>query len=242
MQFRELLDLLKTLPVAPTDERRASVRLRCEIEVRCRADGSDFRAQVVDVTPRGLGLELSYALRPKQIVSLARDNFGAPVTAEVLWVRRLLRGRGYRVGLLFQSEAEQMRQSWLAPALKQSGFKAEVKGEQRKLLRVPGRVACRVHLADSLLDGEMLDLSMGGATVETAAELGKGRIVSFETIPMGGLPPLSGTASVVSCRQRADQRWRSGLRFLDCNQDYAHLYMRSMLASVWAGKDLETSG
>lgn len=240
MQFRELLDLLKTLPAAPTDERRGSVRLRCAIEVRCRADGSDFQAQVVDVTPRGLGLELSYGLRPKQVVKLARESFGAPISAEVLWVRRLLRGQGYRVGLLFHAEAEQMRQSWLAPALKQSGFKAEIKGEQRKLLRVPGRVACRLEGGKGPVDGEMLDLSMGGATVETSSELEKGRKVSFATLPLGGLPSLSGTAQVVSCRKRDDQRWRSGLRFLDCNQDCAHLYMRSMLASVWAGKDLET--
>lgn len=132
-----------------------------------------------------------------------------------------------------------MSRSWLTPALKQSGFKAEVKGEQRKLLRVPGRVACRIQWGEQAVEGEMLDLSMGGATVEATFELSKGQIVSFETLPMGGLPPMRGTAQVMSCRKRDEQHWRGGLRFVDCNRDYAHLYMRSMLVSVWAGKDLE---
>jgi hypothetical protein len=237
VQFRDLLNLLKTLPAMPTDERRSTVRLCCDIPTQCQVGGAICPATVVDVTLSGLGLELARFLQAKDVVTLARDDFGSPLQAEVLWSRRCVQGPGYRVGARYQTDQETLRQSWLAPALKQSGFKAEVRGEQRKLLRVPGRVACRLECAatEQRTEGEMLDLSLGGATIESALEFPKGQTLQFETVPLGGLPPFQGSAKVVSCRKR-DERWRCGLHFSEYNSDYAHIYMRSMLASVWAGR------
>jgi hypothetical protein len=238
MQFRELLALLNSLPRLPGDERRESVRLRCDIGVTCALETGTCSASVVDVTLRGLGLELNYQLEAKQRLQVCRDDFGPPVPAEVIWCRRRLQDGGYRVGLRYHAEPESLRDSWLTPALKQTGFKAE-HGEQRKLLRVPGRVACRLSCqkTQQRADAEMLDLSLGGASVESSEEFRKGQTLDFVTVPLGGLPPLKGSARVVSSRKRSDGLWRSGLRFLECNQDYAHTYMRSMLASVWAGRE-----
>jgi hypothetical protein len=229
----ELLNLLKPANL-PIGERRESLRLRCELSVLLRADDLLYFATVVDVSLTGLRLLIDSRLKPGQTVSLARDDFGHPWHGDVLWCKAAPKrtAKGYYVGVGYPPDPEMLRATWLQPALKQMGFQAELPGQKRRLLRIPGRVACQIKglTGETYTEGEMLDLSMGGAKVECPMEFPVGLSVEFETAPLGGLPALKGIAKIASCSAEGD-RWRCGLRFTEVKEEDVKKSMGSMLSS-----------
>lgn len=234
MQFRDLLNLLRPSAEVPTDERREAMRLRCKVGALLKAEHAMHFVTLVDVTLTGLCLEMEQALKTEQVVSLTRDDFGEPLLAKVSWCKPKARGaKGFKLGLQYLSNQDNLKASWLKPALKQGGFKAEFPGEQRKLIRVPGRVACELKglTGETYTSAEMLDLSLGGALVESVVKFTEGLTLAFETVPLGSLPPLKGIAKVASSHQDPDGKWRVGLRFTESKKDDVRKYMKSMLAS-----------
>ena len=138
------------------------------------------------------------------------------------------------MGVEYDCDQDELRGSWLKPALKQSGFKAELSGEKRKLVRIPGRVACKLKglTGETYTEGEMLDLSRGGALVESDIELTEGLTIEFETFPLGGLAPLAGIAKIASSRcQDETKKWHCGLRFTESKDEDVEQYLKAMLAS-----------
>lgn len=237
MQFRDLLSLLRSSPVVSPNERRDTVRLRCRLDVLLWVDGVLHFATLVDVTLTGLSLEVERPLRPEQTVSLARDDFGHPWMGQVLWCRKQ-GAKSYRVGVGYPPDQEMLRSSWLQPALKQSGFEVDQPGEKRRLRRISGRVPCRINglTGDLYTDGEMLDLSLGGALVESDMEFPAQLTIAFETDPLGGLPRLHGLAKIVSCQRDVESgKWRSGLRFTESKGEDVVKYMSSMLTQTRLG-------
>lgn len=233
--FRDLLNLLRPTPLVPTDERRDKIRLQCDLHALL-AVGEEFSfVKVVNVTLTGLCLELNNPLKVGQAVSLSRDDFGAPLDADVLWCESVpdSAGKEFRAGLGFQADHHRLRVSWLKPSLKQAGFEAELPGQLRKLLRVPGRVDCQIKglTGEAYTDAEMLDLSLGGALVESPIEFPENLSIEFETVPLGGLPPLKGLAKIASRHRGDDGKWRCGLRFTESKPEDIRKYMGSMLAS-----------
>lgn len=234
MQFRDLLKLLRPSAEVPTDERRESMRLRCRVGALLKVDQTMHFVTLVNVTLTGLGLEMEAALKANQVVSLTRDDFGEPLMARVGWCKPRPRGaKGFQVGLQYLEDQESLKSSWLKPALKQGGFKAEFPGEKRKLIRVPGRVACELKglTGETYTEAEMLDLSLGGALVESPMKFNEGLTLAFETAPLGGLPALKGIAKVASTQADREGKWRCGLRFTESKSDDVRKYMKSMLAS-----------
>lgn len=235
--FRDLLNLLRPSAALSPNERRSTVRLRCNLDVLLWVDNVIHNASVVDVTLTGLSLEVEKPIALEQMVSLARDDFGRPWQGEVVWCRAVKGTRGYRVGVRYPADHEMMRSSWLEPALKQTGFEVERPDERRRLRRVSGRVPCQLRglTGDLYTEGEMLDLSLGGAKVESDVEFPAGLSLAFETLPQGGLPPLQGIAKVASCRPApAEGRWLAGLRFTETREEDVLKYMSSMVSSRWS--------
>lgn len=217
----------------PVNERRETTRLRCNVGVLLRAGEDHHFAKVVDVHSSGLCVELDSPLKTDSSVTLSRDDFGQPWKAKVLWCHKRPKSIGYRAGVSYPSEPEMMRASWLQPALKQAGFRAEIPGEKRKLVRIPGRVGCQLKglTGEVYVEGEMLNLSLGGAKVEAPMEFPLGLTVEVETVPLGGLPPLQGIAKIAS-RQEPDGTdlvWSYGLRFTESKELVVKKYMASML-------------
>ncbi len=233
MVFRELLNLLRPAEL-PTEERRETMRLLCGVGVLLKVADAMHISTVVNVTLTGLCLELDAPLKPQQNVELTRDDFGEPLRAQVIWCKARRGGKGYRAGLSYSPDQQRLGDSFLKPALRQCGFKAELPGEKRRLIRVPGRVPCELKglTGESYTDGEMLDLSLGGALVESVVKFNEGLTLAFETAPLGGLPPLQGIAKVASVQQASESgKWRCGLRFTESNSDQVRKYIRSMLRS-----------
>ena len=234
MQFRDLLNLLKPSPDLPLDERRETMRLRCNVGALLKAEEAMHFVTLVNVTLTGLCLELEQPLKLEQTVTLTRDDFGEALLGTVLWCKpRPKKDKGYLVGLQYTADQTMLSSSWLKPALKQGGFKAEFPGEKRKLIRVPGRVACEIKglTGDSYTSGEMLDLSLGGALIESVVKFSEGLTIAFETAPLGGLPPLRGIAKIASVQEGPDGKWRCGLRFTESKPEDVRKTMKSMLAS-----------
>lgn len=234
MPFRDLLNLLRPTAVPSPDERRSTVRLHCNLAVLLWVGDVIHNASVVDVTLTGLSLEVERPIPLEQMVSLARDDFGRPWQGHVVWCRSIKGSRGYRVGVRYPADHDMMRSSWLEPALKQTGFEVDCPEERRRLRRISGRVPCHLKglTGDLYTEAEMLDLSLGGAKVESIMEFPSGLSVAFETVPQGGLPTLKGIAKIASCHAVPETgRWRSGLRFTESKDEDVLKYMGSMVSS-----------
>lgn len=212
------------------------MRLRCSVGALLKVESAMHFVTLVNVTLTGLCMEMEQPLKANQLVSLTRDDFGQPLEGVVLWCRKRRSVNGYTVGIRYQADQEALQASWLKPALKQGGFKAEFPGEKRKLVRVPGRVACEIKglTGDTYTPADMLDLSLGGALIESVLEFPIDLSVAFETAPLGGLPPLTGIAKIASCNKDrfSAKLWRCGLRFTESKPEDIRKYLKTMLAST----------
>lgn len=192
-----------------------------------------YSARVINVSLTGLCLELENRIKAKQMVHLAREEFGKPLEGRAVWCRSVRGTNKHQVGVVYKEDQQMLRASWLKPALQSIGFRPSLISEKRKLLRVPGRVRCLLKglTGDTYTDGEMLDLSIGGALVEGEVELPDNLTVEFETDPLGNLKPLKGVAKIVSCHRNVElQKWRCGIQFTESDQTQVRKYMKSLMA------------
>lgn len=234
MFFKELLRILLPASAVPHDERREAVRLSCRLKAVLSAGDRLFTAVLVNLATDGFCLELDSELTTGESIVLTRDDFGPPMEGRVIWCKPNTGGEGYLLGMEYEADEERLRASWIRPALEQSGFKAEVPDEKRLLVRIPGRVKCNLKglTGETYTEGEMLDLSLGGALVESPLQLNEGLTIEFETFPKGGLPPLKGVAKIASSRKAQESElWRCGLKFTESSDRDVALCMEGMLAS-----------
>lgn len=215
----------------PTQERRESVRLNFRCAVDVKVGEQLYSASMVNLTFTGLCLELQTPLEEGQELELLREEFGPSFRGTVLWSKKA-KDR-YLVGVECELDEDRLIGSWLEPTLIQAGFEAEFLDEKRLVVRVPGRVKCKLEtlLGESMGEAYMLDLSRGGALLETERELVPQTSVKFETAPLGGLPPLQDTAKIVSARSTDQGTWLCGVRFQEENEKKIQPYMDSMLAT-----------
>ena len=234
MNFLE--NLLKSLfpdEAVPTDERRSSVRLNFRFEVQVKTPTETLEAWVANLTFTGVCLETPKLLPEGIEVTLCRDSFGPPFNGTVMWSKKTEGGK-FLAGLECELDEDKLIKSWLEPALVQAGFEASYVGERRQLVRVPGRVRCELTGLDGgeTLEGLMLDLSVGGALVESGQEIAVDTKVKYKTYPIGKkVPALEGEAVVKSTRQRASGEWLIGLSFEGCDNEKIRAYMSRMLSS-----------
>lgn len=224
--LRRLVSQLLPAEDIDLDERRDSVRLNFSCPVEVVAGQRSLEGEVLNLTFTGLCLRLPEALEADTELTLKRDEFGPAFNATVLWNKK--KEQGYLVGVQGELDEEKLINSWLEPTLRQAGFEAEYVDEKRQLLRVPGRVPCTLSDSDgrSLGQGELLDLSKGGALLESQAPLEKDQELRFQAQGLGALPPLEGTAKVVSVSGN-----RTGLAFVHVHETRVRAYIKEMLTS-----------
>jgi len=216
----------------PTDERRQSVRLTFRVPIEVKTKSETISASLVNLTFTGLCIEVERPLAEDQELTLVRDDFGPSFNGTVIWCKRMDAGK-YLVGIECELDEEKLINSWLEPTLVQAGFEADYVDEKRELVRVPGRVPCRMTSAEGeeLGDGQMLDLSRGGALMECPFEMEEGCEVSFRTAPLGKLEPFEGRALVSSARKKENGRWMCGLKFKGVSSEEVEPYMKFMMRS-----------
>lgn len=231
--FKGLLSLLTPSSGVPSDERRDTIRLDCRILVTMTIADKTYSARVVNVSLTGLCLELENKIKAKQTVTLAREEFGQPLSGRAVWCRSVRGTNKHQVGVQYNADQQMLRASWLKPALKTLGFKPNLITEKRKLLRVPGKIRCvlKALTGDVYTEGELLDLSIGGALVEGEVELPDNLKVILETDPVGNLKPLTPVGKIVSCNRNVElQRWRCGIQFTESDLPAIRKYMKALMA------------
>lgn len=230
--FKKLVQRLLPPETVTTSERRTSVRLNFAVDIEVQSDSVSFPAKVLNLTFTGLCVETPVVFEEGQEVTLKRPESGPPFRATVLWCKPKSDQR-YLLGLECELDEEKLIGSWLEPALIEAGFLAEYLDEKRTLVRVPGKIDCRLAETSGkgLGSGKMLDLSLGGALLEWATELPTEVTFGFETVALGKLGGLSGTVRAASCRKSEDGIWLVGLQFEEVDLEKVKQYMASMIAT-----------
>lgn len=233
--FKELLNLLRPGFGTPTDERRDTIRLGCRIPVLLKMKSKMMEVKVINASLTGLCIELESSVKPKTKITLHRDEFGDAISAKVLWCRGQRGSAKYQAGVLYLSDSEELKNSWIKPALKQLGFTVGRIGEKRKLLRVPGRYRCflKSMAGETYANGELTNLSIGGALVESDVELPLKLKIRIKTDPVGGLDALTGVAEVRTCKKNPKTRnYCCGLRFLEIDEQLVKRHMAIMMSNL----------
>lgn len=230
--FRDLLNLVKPGWGTPIDERRETVRLRCRFPVQAQAGKRNFEVIVLNASLTGLCLETDRKLRTKQQLVLHYGELGGSVTVKVAWCRALKGSSKFESGVLYCSDKEELKDSWIKPALKKMGFKPGRIGEKRKLLRVQGSYRCLLKsmAGDVYTDAEVLNLSIGGMQVEGGVELPLKLKIRVKTDPWKSLDPLEVVAEVRTCRRNPKtRRWTCGLAFLEADEGQVKRHMSAFM-------------
>jgi CheY-like chemotaxis protein/c-di-GMP-binding flagellar brake protein YcgR len=85
---------------------------------------------------------------------------------------------------------------------------------QVREIRVPLRAWVRLHMGELTLDGDCLDLSLGGVSMALKAKLDVGQKMEIELAFKDGSLPMHGTAEVAWAQEdRLTHIWRLGLAF-----------------------------
>lgn len=218
--------------VLAVGERRESVRLNFEVDLDVKAGSNTHRAKLLNLTFTGLCLEVPVALNVGQELTLMRPEAGEPFRGTVLWTR--VKDAGvHLVGVEAELDEEKLINSWLEPTLVEAGFLAEFLDEKRRLVRVPGKLQCKLTSpsGEEIGRGQMLDLSVGGALLEWGTALEPGLEVKFEAHPLSTVAALTGTAKITSSRQKESGQWHCGMQFDKVNEEAVKKTMASMMHS-----------
>ena len=231
--FRELLNLIKPGTALPTDERRDTVRLHCSIAATLKDGKTTREIRVINASLTGLAIELESKLRKKAVVTIHREQFGGAVEGTVVWCRALRGSNRYQVGVTYKEDREMLRASWIKPALKSLGFTVGRINEKRQLTRVPGhhrRCFLKSLQGETYSPGELKNLSLGGALVESEVEIPRGLRLILKSAPVPGIAELVMEAEIKSCkRDPKTRRYLCGLKFVNGDEKLLKKHMTVLM-------------
>lgn len=201
-----LIESIKSIVVGTTvEDRRSTARALCDIPISCQMKSGYKPAQMLDVSARGLRLEVDEKIRvgtpmrvksPRKLEGEYQDAIG-----KVRWCRKSRDGF-YQIGLDF--EGKMTKNCWIPPLLAELGLDTRVPRQRRKHMRVPSDLHIQ-FTADGgqLTEGILKDLSLGGALVKLrGSRVSKGVKGRLTVGPFGGLKPMHLVVSVC----RSDQK------------------------------------
>lgn len=202
-------------------ESRTSPRIICSYRVQLKSGVQNFTASVVDIGTTGLRVEGLPEVQEGQVFEISypyAGSGGAAFDVKAMWSRP---GRdGERVaGFCFVKQGEQLKGTWIYPLLSELGLTGNAVFQKRKHLRLS--VKRKVFLRDDesgrhLLVGRLSNLSVGGALVQSAFELEKGRRVVAIMGPSPDRPRLTIRAEVIGVKMDEDDGHRLiSLRFVE---------------------------
>lgn len=233
--FRDLLNLISPGAGVPTDERRDIVRLECSVRATLKTGKFTHECRVTNASLTGLGLEMESKLRRKTAVVVHRDKSGGPVRGTVMWCRQQKGSNRYLLGIAYENNPEMLKASWIKPALKELGFTVGRINEKRQLTRVPGhhrRCFLKSPTGETYSTGEVLNLSIGGISVDSEVEIPKGLHLLIKIDAGDGLPELICNAELKSCKySKKTRKYICGLKFIDSNEKLVRMHMSAMMGA-----------
>ncbi len=195
----QLIESLKAIVVGQSvEERRATARARCHLPVACHVGAMSLPGQLRDLSVAGLGIGLDVQVpRGKSVKVLPPRAFAehSPVLGTVKWCRKAQRD-WYHVGLDLHGKT---RQTWIPVALKELGLDPSAPRQRRKLMRVPANLPVDLKLASGKTGrGRLLNLSVGGALIESGERLTRHAEMQLSIGPWNGMAAMRLVGTVVS--------------------------------------------
>lgn len=220
--FQNLLGLVtpKAEEHLSAEERRSLIRLRCRIPVTVASESEVHQAVVTDLGVKGLQVKVATRLRPDDAIQVSHaaapaEFEHATLRCRVKWSRKRRMDRENLVGVVFEEPPEVVENSWVRYVLNALGLDAEHVFQRRSHIRVPASIMADIYSLDRhrLDSGQVVNLGVGGALLQTPERLQEGLDVLVELGPYARLPVLGVRGRVLRSRGDSDLR-----AFLHCLQ------------------------
>ncbi len=213
---------------AEFEERRKTLRAPCCYPVHyAGSDGSELKANVIDLGYGGMRVLVDRSLPVGQTLSVTPADGGRPVSVKVVWTHPA--GAEFESGTVYLGPLPELNKSWVKNALRGLGFEGDRVYERRSYVRWRTEMTGQLKVGDQLCPVSVCDVSLGGALLESeepVPDLAAGTEVSLQLRLEGLDEPLN--AGVVYQRHeliglafKEDRATRSATRLLEG-------YLRSM--------------
>lgn len=173
-------------PVACFDQRRATARRSCSLEMEVWYGRKSFHAILVNMSVGGLCLKCStpQKVKPKAVL---RVTYPEPIpkvdvmTVDCLvrWVRTRDSDGSQMIGVEFKDK-KGMGKSWVKAKMQDIGFRPYNLKDQRKNFRLPCHLKTDIVLGGGTLDGVVKNIGLGGLLVQMAKPLRAGAEVDIK--------------------------------------------------------------
>ena len=199
-------------PISP-DESRDSPRILCQYRVNLEVNGQEHKASIVDLGTTGMRLEdvpeMSKGSRVKISFPFAerfKDEHAFEV--EVMWCRPNPGSSDLSAGVRYLVLGDKLKGTWVYTLLSEIGLTGTAVYQKRKHVRLA--TTQRVFLRDEstgrhILEGRVNNLSVGGALIESAFTMKRGRRILALIGPSANSPTLSIRGKVINSRSDDDE-------------------------------------
>ena len=231
--FDELLKFFRPGPGIPKGERRDTIRLKCAISALLVTKKMSREAKVINASLTGMALEVESKIRRKTKVTIKREEHGGPVYGTIIWCRAIKGNKRFQIGVSYDDDKNMLKASWLKPALKEIGFSIGRIQEQRQLARVPGhhrRCFLKSLDGDTYSMGQVLNLSLGGASVDSEVEIPKNLNLILKIDSLEDAPELLANAILKSCyRNPKTRKYVCGLEFTEPDEKSLRKHIAALM-------------
>ncbi len=219
--FAQIVEGLRSLVIsdraATLEERRKMARIQCNFPVRVRAGSKFLQARVTNLGVEGMRLKGTQSFpkgTPVTVVYQHQSSFEelSSVDGQVAWVRRVPRSNEILMGIRY----EYTQRNWVDFVLGLIGMTDESVFQRRRFVRAEGLMAARLSVPGRIPPQKcwVINLSLGGALVDSPTMLGPGATVKLDLGPVGKLRPVSVLGLVRESRESdSGQSFQLGLEF-----------------------------
>ena len=149
-------------------ENRHALRFECEEALVGKYRGTEFSAEVMDISRGGMKVRTEKCLEvgARVVLRLEDKRRGrAPVQAVVRWTSL----SDEQIGLEFEDSATKLSRRWVRKLFPDSGAAWTAGRQKRMEIRAKARIP--VVSTDGVVEGSTLDVSRSGARIELSGEL-----------------------------------------------------------------------
>lgn len=232
-------------PVSP-EESRDSPRILCQYRVNLNYRGEDFKASIVDIGTTGMRLEGVPPMDKGETVGVSypfSDAFQQEkgFEVEVMWCRPNPHSDDLSAGVRYKTHAENLKGTWVYTLLSEIGLTGNAVYQKRKHVRLASTQ--KVFLRDEatgrhILEGRVNNVSVGGALIESAFSMKRGRRVLALIGPSANSPTLSVHAKVINSRADVEEGCHLiSLQFVELSKDQM-ASLESLVIAMLEGRSL----
>lgn len=195
-----------TLPTP--EECRETPRLFCQYRANVRHQDRDWKASVVDIGATGVGLEGGEKVSSGDMIRISYPLSGEfveenAVDVEVVWCRVREHDKKVLVGARYTTDQPKLESSWVWTLLHELGMHKNTAFQKRKHVRLATALKAELRELESgrfLTQGNVNNLSVGGALIESDESIKKGTEVLALIGPHINYPTLSIHGRLINSR------------------------------------------